>query len=85
MPTNTSGSCVAAAETQASHLRRINDLVPRVQGEFLEMPGLCLTIEQAQRLWGLDRADCEIVMTALIDMGFLFRTRVGGYARPSAS
>ena len=27
----------------------------RVQGEFLEMPGLRLTQPQACRLWGLDR------------------------------
>jgi hypothetical protein len=84
MPTNTSGSCVATAEAQAPDLRRINDLVPRVRGEFLEMPGLCLSIEQAQRLWGLDRTDCEMVMTVLTDMGFLFRTRLGGFARTSA-
>jgi hypothetical protein len=26
----------------------------RIRGEYLEMPGLCLTLAQAQRLWGLE-------------------------------
>jgi hypothetical protein len=34
------------------------DVLRRVQGEYIEMPGLRLTIAQAQRLWGLDRAVC---------------------------
>lgn len=25
-----------------------------IRAEYLEIPGLCLTMEQAQRLWGLD-------------------------------
>ena len=28
-------------------------LVERVLGEYREMPGLALTIEQARRLWGV--------------------------------
>jgi hypothetical protein len=31
-------------------------LIQRVYGEFLEMPGLRLTCQQAQRLWGLDES-----------------------------
>ena len=33
-------------------------LVERARGEFLEMPGLRLTIPQAARLWGLDTDSC---------------------------
>ena len=29
-------------------------IVTRIRGEFNEMPGLCLTFQQAQRLWALD-------------------------------
>src|SRR5262245_25358211 len=31
-----------------------DDVLRRVQGEYLEMPGLRLTEAQARRLWGLD-------------------------------
>ena len=35
-------------------------LVDRVLGEYREMPGLALTIEQARRLWGCDGVTCHI-------------------------
>jgi hypothetical protein len=46
-------------------------LIERVRGEYLEMPGLILTTREAQRLWGLDRAQCDALMRTLIDAGFL--------------
>ena len=55
------------------------DVLRRVQGEYLEMPGLRLTIAQAQRLWGLDRAVCDALLGALVEAKFLFRTRDGAY------
>ena len=36
-----------------------DDVLRRVQGEFLEMPGLRLTQAQARRLWGLEASACE--------------------------
>jgi len=45
----------------------------RVRGEFAEMPGLQLTLPQAQRLFGLDRTICEQVIDALVDAAFLRR------------
>jgi len=57
------------------------DVLRRVQGEYLEMPGLRLTIAQAQRLWGLDRAVCDALFGALVEAKFLFRTRDGAYMR----
>ena len=59
----------------------MDDVVRRVQGEFLEMPGLRLTEPQARRLWGLDAASCGALLTALIDAKFLFRTRDGAFMR----
>lgn len=53
----------------------------RVKGEYLEMPGLRLTIAQAQRLWGLDRAVCDALLGSLVDAKFLFRTRDGAFVR----
>ena len=57
------------------------DVLQRVQGEYIEMPGLRLTIAQAQRLWGLDRAVCDALLGALVEAKFLFRTRDGAFVR----
>jgi hypothetical protein len=52
-------------------------LVQRVRAEFEEMPGLKLTIPQAQRLLGLDRPTCEAVCAELTRSQFLDHTRDG--------
>jgi hypothetical protein len=57
------------------------DVLRRVQGEFLEMPGLRLTEAQARRLWGLDATSCDALLGALVDAQFLFRTRDGAFMR----
>ena len=62
-------------------LLAMDDVLQRVQGEFLEMPGLRLTEPQARRLWGLDAASCGALLGALIDAKFLFRTRDGAFMR----
>ena len=62
-------------------VREADDVLSRVQGEFLEMPGLRLTEEQARRLWGLDAASCDALLAALVDAKFLFRTRDGAFMR----
>lgn len=49
----------------------------RVRAEFLEMPGLKLTVPQAQRLWGVDQRTCEAVIEELTATRFLARTRDG--------
>jgi hypothetical protein len=59
----------------------IEELLRRVQGEFLEMPGLRVTEAQACRLWGLDTVMCSALLSALIDARFLFRTRDGAFMR----
>ncbi len=61
--------------------RTLDDVLRRVQGEFLEMPGLRLTTPQARRLWGLDAAQCDALLDALVDANFLFRTRDGAFMR----
>lgn len=58
-----------------------DDVLRRVQGEYLEMPGLRLTEAQARRLWGLDAASCSAALGALVDAKFLFRTRDGAFMR----
>jgi len=51
---------------------RITDqMLRRIRSEYLEMPGLCLTLKQAQRLWGLNEATCREAMQLLVDTKFL--------------
>lgn len=61
----------------------IEDLLTRVRGEFLEMPGLCLTQQQACRLWQMDELTCDGVLGALVEAGFLTRTPAGAFVAPS--
>jgi hypothetical protein len=63
---------------------RVEEVLQRIQGEYLEMPGLRLTAAQAQRLWGLDPAMCSSLLAALVDAQFLRQTRDGAYIRSDA-
>jgi len=49
----------------------VDQMLRRIKGEFLEMPGLRLTCRQAQRLWNLDAIVCEALLAALVDVRFL--------------
>ncbi len=60
---------------------RIDQMLQRIQGEFVEMPGLRLTAAQAQRLWGLDREICTALLAALVEAKFLSQTRDGAFVR----
>ena len=59
-------------------------ILRHVRAEFLEMPGLKLTLAQAQRLWGIDRATCEAVITELTACRFLSRTKDGSFVMRAA-
>lgn len=58
-----------------------DEVLQRVQGEFLEMPGLRLTEAQARRLWNLDQTQCESLLDTLVQERFLFRTRDGAFMK----
>jgi hypothetical protein len=60
---------------------RIDEVLQRIQGEYVEMPGLRLTTAQAQRLWGLERDICDALLGALVDAKFLSQTRDGSFVR----
>ena len=53
----------------------------RIRGEYLEMPGLCLTQCQAQRLWGLPCERSKALLDTLIQERFLTRTADGRFIR----
>ena len=61
--------------------RGVQELVLRIRGEFMEMPGLRLTVEQARRLWRLDNTVCDAVLSALVDAHFLAITPDGKFVR----
>ena len=48
-------------------------LLNRVRSEFIEMPGLRLRIDQAQRLWNLDERTTDVILGALESSNFLRR------------
>ena len=53
----------------------------RIRAEFLEMPGLQLTLGQVHRLCGVERGLCEEVLDALVHEDFLYVKTDGRYAR----
>jgi hypothetical protein len=57
------------------------DVLRRICGEYLEMPGLLLTPAQAQRLWALDGTTCAQLLEYLVEAKFLCRQRDGKYGR----
>lgn len=59
----------------------IADWVHLIRSEYLEIPGLHLTRDQVQRLWGLDAVTCDALLEALVDVRFLRRTLAGAYVR----
>jgi DNA-binding IclR family transcriptional regulator len=67
MHTQTSESCTTTVFTPFRQM----ELLRRVRGEFKEMPGLRLSLEQAMRLWSLDRATCVEVLSQLQAARFL--------------
>jgi Fic family protein len=56
-------------------------LVARVRDEYLELPGLRLTLWQAQRLYGITPDDALRTFEDLVKRGFLRRGNDGAYAR----
>jgi hypothetical protein len=56
-------------------------LIKRVRNEFVEVPGLRLTLPQAMRLWGLDRDECQRVIDHLVESSFLSRNAHGQFVR----
>jgi hypothetical protein len=53
----------------------------QVQAEYAEMPGLSVTLSQAQRLWAVDQGTCEEVFSRLVSSGILRKTTKGLFVR----
>jgi hypothetical protein len=59
----------------------LHELVELMRAEFNEMPGLRLTLRQAQRLWGVDSALCSSAMRVLEQASFLRRAAGDFYVK----
>ena len=55
--------------------------IARVRGEFQEMPGMRVTLQQAESLLGLNGPVSTWVLDTLEAEGFLSRTPQGEYVR----
>jgi hypothetical protein len=53
----------------------------RVRNEFREMPAMRLTLDQAMRLWNLDRPTCCAVLESLVASHFLQQDHNGRFAK----
>lgn len=58
---------------------RLDDWLQIIRGEFQEMPGVPVTLAQAEELWGLQRDDLELILNTFVDVGFLRRSADGAY------
>ena len=60
---------------------RIENLVMRIQDDFLRTPCLALTSATARERFGVDEISCEAVLNALADAHVVSRSRHGIYVR----
>ncbi len=56
-------------------------LVTRIKSEFNESPGMCLTLRQGARLWGIAPEECARIVDLLVLEEFLCWTRNGEVVR----
>ena len=66
---------------EARSVDNAEQMLSRICGEYLEMPGLRLTCTQAERLWGLESQVCLDLLEVLVESGFLWRAKDGAYGR----
>ncbi len=70
------------AASTAPPVNALLDLTARrVRAEFLDMPGLVLTLQQAARFFALTLSDSEQVLSQLINEQLLIRDVKGAYRR----
>lgn len=72
---------MAVTKRDADSPIRSRTLADLIQAEYIEMPGLSVTLSQAQRLWTVDRKTCEEVFSRLIGRGVLRMTTNGRFVR----
>jgi hypothetical protein len=56
-----------------------DQILNRLRGEFREMPGMKLTLEQVQRLCGIEPPLCKLALETLVEAKFLRLGSDGAY------
>jgi hypothetical protein len=56
-------------------------VLERLRAEYLEMPDMKLTLEEVQRLCGIEQTMCTLVLDALVKTSFLCLRSDGTYVR----
>jgi hypothetical protein len=71
-----------ASSLPRNHVVQIDpvDARERIRSDFEEMPGLSVTLTQAQRLWSLDESTCVVALNDLMSEGYL-RMAMAGMVR----
>ena len=69
----------SARRTKPQTTAGLRELLENIEREYRDMPGMCVTETQAERLWGLDSTTCSFVLMMLIERGVLKRTPHGTY------
>ena len=54
-------------------------MLQTIRNEFAELPGLRLTAQQAQRVWGIDDWTCRRLLETLVEQKFLSQNEHGTY------
>jgi hypothetical protein len=70
-----------AVDQESKMTTAVADLLNRAMQEYIEMPGLVLTSRQASRLWNLDAALCQELLSTLVREKFLSQTTGGAFLR----
>jgi hypothetical protein len=65
----------------ANSSNQVRELIARVAAEYAEMPGLSLTLPQAERLWSIDSVTCRAVFSALMHGNIVRQNPRGRYVR----
>lgn len=59
----------------------LKHLERRLLREYVDLPGLSLSLAQAARLVGVDATTCEVVLNDLVKAGYLAHGESGAYVR----
>ena len=79
--TATSARRVSGADRREPSDRSMSRDVARIRNEYVEMPGLVLTLPQAARLWSLSESRSELLLSLLVEAGFLICDKKTVYRR----
>jgi len=89
--TTTLGRRAYAVDRRAPSNRQMSTDMARIRNEYVEMPGLALTLRQAARLWGLSENRSAVLLSMLVETGFLicdktvYRRRLDRSETPKAT